>query len=265
MRSLIIITLSLSATLVLGACASSDPSADSVSAVNGPVLCPPDAGSATRDAAVHDALMAHPEWLMEMSQALRQKQQTAQQEQAKKALADNRDAVYHNSADPVVGNPGGDVTVVEFFDVECPYCKIVAPEIARLYAADKGVRVVFKEYPILGPASVIAAKAALASIKQGRYEVFHNALMADKTQEHQLTEAHIFDLARSVHLNLTRLKHDMASPELDAQIAANKALAATIGVRGTPGLIIGDKLTPGAMPYPAMLRAVAEMRGQKTE
>lgn len=253
--------LVLLVTVALTACAAAPQSETLAGATQ---QCPID-GEANLDTAIHDYLVhRHPEVLMEASQALRQRQQAAQAAAAKQALASNKDAIYHNTADPVVGNPAGDVTVVEFFDAECPYCKMVAPDLARLYGADKGVRVVFKEDPILGPMSVTAAKAALAARKQGKYEAFHNALMWDKTPEHQLTEPHIFEIAQSVHLDLAELKRDMASPEIDAQIAANIALAHKLGITGTPGLIIGDQLVPGAIRFEALKQAVAEARTPKT-
>jgi protein-disulfide isomerase len=213
------------------------------------------------DDAIHDYLVVrHPEVLREMSQALRDRQQATQAAQAREALAANGNAVYRDAADPVVGNPDGDVTVVEFFDFECPFCKRLAPELKRLYAGDAGVRVVYKQFPILGPVSVAAAKAALASAKQGRYEAFHDALMADQTPEHQLTEQHLLEVASSVQLDIAKLQADMASSEIEAKIAATTALARQIGLSGTPGVIIGETLVPGAMSFEALKTAVAAAR-----
>ncbi len=227
--------------------------------------CPVD-GEARRDqldASIHDYLTRHPEVLMEMSAALRQKQRAAMEEKAKQALADNHAALFDDPADPVVGNPKGDVTVIEFFDAECPYCKKLAPDLRRLMAVDPGVKLIYKEFPILGPGSMAAAKAALAARRQGKYEAFHDALMADATPEHQLAEPRILQIAKAAGLDVARLKTDMASPEIAAKIAANIDLARKIGLTGTPGLIIGGSLVPGAMPYEALKQAVAEARLQK--
>lgn len=207
---------------------------------------------------VHD----HPKDIMESVQAYqmeqRTKQQAAAQEKARLGIAENHDALYSDPSDPVVGT--GNVTVVEFFDAECPYCKRIAPDLARLIAENRDVRIVFKEYPILGPGSVVAAKAALAALKQGKYDAFHTALMADQTPEHQLAEPRIMEIAKAVGLNVVGLKADMQDPAIEAKINKNIALAQALGVRGTPGLIIGDQLSPGALPYPALAQAVANAR-----
>jgi protein-disulfide isomerase len=244
--------------LLLTACA--DQSPDQRAA-----LCPLDAPAAGADqarfdAAAHAYLMAHPEVLMEMSQALRQKQQAAQQEQARLGLSQQRAAIFADPTDPVAGNPAGTVTVVEFFDAECPYCKKLAPDLERLIAETKDLRVIYKEFPILGPGSRIAATAALAAMRQGKYEAFHRALMADRTPEHQLAEPRILDIAKSVGVDVPRLKKDMAAPEIAAKIAATIDLAHHLGINGTPGLIVGDRLVSGAMPYPALVQAVDEAR-----
>lgn len=246
--------------ILLAACAAAPPDnlADVQSQAPDTLFHSPEFG-----AALHDYLVVqHPEMLAEMTAALRQKQQAAAAAQAKAALAANPDAVFRDPADPVVGNPAGDVSVVEFFDYGCPYCKLAAPNLERLYATDKGVRVVYKEFPILGPVSLFAAKAALAAGRQGKYEAFHNALMADQTIEGKLTEAHVLEIAKTVRLDVERLKQDMNAPEIAAQIAATKALGTKLGVQTTPSLIFADKLMSGAMSYEAMTRTVAAARGR---
>jgi protein-disulfide isomerase len=216
-----------------------------------------DAGFGKR---VHDYLLANPEVVAEANQALQAKQQAAQREQTRQALAKNRDGLFADGTDPMVGNPSGDITVVEFFDNECPYCKKLAPDLAKLAAADPGVRVVYKEFPILGPGSTTAAKAALAAARQGKYAAFHDALMADHTPEHQLALPRILEIANALDIDTTRLQADMEAPEIGAKIAANIALARALGITGTPGLIIGDKVMPGAVPYQVMADAVAQVR-----
>ena len=250
----------LSLVAALGACANNTASADIASAAS--VQCPLD-GEVNLEQTIHDALLRHPEWLAEMSQALRTKQQADMAERARTAMAQNKAALYSNPADPIAGNPSGTVTVVEFFDRECPFCKRIAPDLQRLLAENPDVRVVYKEFPILGPGSIAAAKAALAAQRQGRYLPFHDALMADTTPEHQLAESRIMDIAQSVGLDLKRLKADMAAPDIAAAIESNKALARALGINGTPGLIIGDRFTAGAMSYEALRQAVAEARVQK--
>ncbi len=220
--------------------------------------------AAPSDTAIHDYILAHGDVILQALQENQKRQQAARLAVAGKAIAENKAALFDDARDGVAGNPKGDVTVVEFFDNECPYCKKVAPDLEKLIAADKGVRVVYKEFPILGPMSVIAAKAALASQGQGKFVAFHRALMADKTAEHQLTETHLLEIAGAVGLDIARLRRDMAAPEIQAQLDATIALARKIGITGTPGLIVGDSLTPGALPYEALVQAVAAARGQRT-
>ena len=212
------------------------------------------------DAIIHDYLIRHPEVLIEMTQILDDRQRVADAEQAKKGIAENQAALFRDPRDPVLGNPKGDVTIVIFQDKECPYCKAIAPDIAKLYASDKGVRVVYKEFPILGTGSTIAAHAALAAMKQGKFEDFNARLFADKTPEHQLTEAHILEIAKASGIDLARLKADMAAPEIDSLIADNKRLADKIGINGTPGILVGDHLAPGAVPYEDLVSMVADQR-----
>ena len=211
------------------------------------------------DAAIHDYLLTHGDVVLQSLQDNQKRQQAARMD----AL---RPALLADPTDPVTGDPGATVNVVEFFDNECPFCKKIAPDLARLMAENRDVRIVYKEYPILGPGSQIAARAALASMKQGKYQPFHTALMADATPENQLAEPRIMEIAKGVGLNVTRLKTDMAAPEIATKIAGNVGLARQLGITGTPGLIIGDKVMSGAVPYQVMAQAVAEARaGQQKD
>src|SRR6188508_3369018 len=133
-------------------------------------------------------------------------------EKAAVTLVERRKEILDDPESPVGGNPKGDVSVVEFFDYRCPYCKQVMPALDALLAKDKQLRFVYKEFPVLGPDSVHAARAALAARKQGKYEAMHRALMAVKGQ---LDEAAILKVAASVGLDIDRLKADTAAPEID--------------------------------------------------
>ena len=205
----------------------------------------------------------HPEVIAESGQKLRLKQLAERQAKGRQALVENRPQLFEDAADPVLGNPKGDVTVVEFFDNECPFCKKLSPTIERLISLDPEVRIVLKEYPILGPGSESAARYALAAMRQGKYLTFHNALMADKTPEHQLTEPRILELAAQSGMNVDRLKADAAQQPIINQIEANRALARKLTITGTPGLIIGDKIESGALTLEALQQAVAEVRRAK--
>lgn len=192
----------------------------------------------------------------------RQKQQAASAERTRKFLTTHPDQVYRNPADPVLGNPDGDVTVVEWFDNECPFCKKLSPEIERLIERDPNIRVVMKEFPILGPVSDLSAKYALAAMKQGRYREFHMALMTSAVAEHQLTDAQLRDFAKTAGLDVERMVKDSQDPEIARQIAATHSLAASLGVSATPGLLVGTKIYSGPRTAEAILNEVAAARGK---
>jgi len=215
----------------------------------------------TFDAKVHAYLSKHPEVMAEMSAALQQKQQAAALEKSSAAIKANAQALFAAAEDPVIGNPVGDVTVVEFFDYQCPYCKAEAENLTRLVAEDNHVRVVFKQFPVVGgPGSMTAAKAALAAIAQGKYANLHNALMKDKTPERQLTDNQIYALAGTAGLDVDRLKRDMATPDFAMKIAASMTLGRDIGITGTPALVIGGRVINGMVPYDALKGIVADER-----
>lgn len=205
----------------------------------------------------------HPEIVVEMNQKLRVKQVAERQAKGKQALFESRAEIFESSSDPVLGNPKGDVTLVEFFDNECPFCKKLSPTLEQLISKDSGVRVVLKEYPILGPGSEIAARYALASIGQGKYAAFHGALMADKTPEHQLAEPRIIEIAAGAGLDVARLKQDADGPEITGRIEGNRMLARKLTITGTPGLIIGGRIESGALSLEALQQAVADERRAK--
>jgi protein-disulfide isomerase len=158
----------------------------------------------------------------------------------------------------VIGNPAGDVTVVEFFDYRCPYCKRVTDSLVSLIDSDAKVRVVLKEFPILGPDSLVAARVALAAHKQGKYRAVHEALMAHKGS---FEKDALIEVAAKVGADPARLATDMDDPAITAQLKANDALAAKLGITGTPGFIFGRQLVPGAISLDDMKKLVAAARG----
>jgi protein-disulfide isomerase len=212
------------------------------------------------DAAIHDYLIAHPEVLVEVQRSLLAKQAEERQAKTKSAIEENRAALIADAADPEMGNPNGDVTIVEFFDNQCPFCKLLAPSLDQLVSSDHNLRIVLKEFPILGPGSDISARYALAAKRQGKYAPFHAALMADATPETKLAEPRILEIAASLDLDLARLKEDIQAPEIMDQIQRDRALAQTIGVMATPGLVIGDTVRSGAMPLNDLTEAIRAAR-----
>lgn len=206
---------------------------------------------------VHDYLLEHPEVIRDAIQALQAKEEAAKADQQASALSQYKDKLLTDPASPVAGNPMGDVTIVEFFDYKCPYCKRVTPALAELLAADKGVRLVFKEFPILGESSVTAARAALAAQKQERYFEFHNALMAHRGD---FDLAAIESIAKATGLDFVKLQADMKAPEVDQQLRDTHELALALGIRSTPTFIVGDEIVPGAISVEDMKALIADFR-----
>ena len=203
---------------------------------------------------LRNALKQDPSILRDAVDALQEDEGNHQRQQ----LATLRDKLI-DPADQIAGNPHGDVTIVEFFDTRCPYCRKLEPVMASLLAEDHGVRLVYKDLPILGPASVLGSKALLAAQKQGGYEKLRDAIMAAPPQT---TEATVQHAATNAGLDWTQLKHDMADPAIQARIDANLKLARTIGIEGTPALVIGSDLLPGAVEMAELKKAVAKARAQ---
>jgi protein-disulfide isomerase len=206
---------------------------------------------------IHDYLMAHPEVILEAVDNYQKQQEKAATQKQAQALIDRRQELQHTPDDPVIGNPNGDVTIVEFFDYRCPYCKTVAPAFIELYEKDGKARFVLKEFPILGPDSEFAAKAALAAQKQGKYRDLHLAMMAFKGK---LTSDDVRLLATKVGIDVPKLEKDMQDPAIAEAISRNYALAEALGIKGTPAFIVGDELVPGAISVEEMQRRIAAVR-----
>jgi len=206
---------------------------------------------------IHDYLMQNPDVLIEALRAAEDKANRDADAKAALVLKDRRGEVFNDPATPVGGNPQGDVTIVEFFDYRCPYCKQVQPALQTLIDQDPKLRFVYKEMPVLGAPSVTAAHAALAARLQGRYEAFHAAMMATKGQ---ITDEVVYQVAGSVGLDIDRLKRDMKAPEIEQAVKANLALAKALEIHGTPGFIIGEHIVPGAIDLDALKNLVADAR-----
>lgn len=189
------------------------------------------------DRRVHNYLMAHPEVIMESVNQLEARARQQEETEAQKVLQARADEVYRDPDSPVGGNPNGDITIVEFFDYNCPYCRAVAPVMTKAEEGDPQLRVVYKEFPILGPNSIFAAKAALAAHKQGKYVAFHRALYQVRGT---VDQGKTLETAASVGLDVERLKTDMNDPKIKAAIQKNLALAQALRINGTPGFVIGN-------------------------
>jgi protein-disulfide isomerase len=206
---------------------------------------------------VREYLLKNPEVILEALQILRERELAAEVENITRTIAERSEDILNDPAAPVGGNPSGDVTLVEFFDYNCQYCRRVAPTVVELEGDDPGLRLVYKEFPILGPGSQFAARAALASRRQGKYVPFHNALMQATGQ---VTEESVMDVARTVGLDPEQLMADMQDPALQEAIARNLRLAEALGITGTPSFIIGEEVVPGAVDLGTLQRLIAHAR-----
>jgi protein-disulfide isomerase len=211
------------------------------------------------EAIIHDYLMQHPDVLIAALRVAEEKLHHEDDAKASQAVAQHRHDVFEDAATPVGGNPHGDVAVVEFFDYRCPYCKQVEPSLESMLKQDPKLRFVYKEFPILGPVSVTAARAALAAQRQGKYDAFHAAMMEARGN---ITDDAVYQVAASVGLDLDKLKHDMASPQIAQELKDNLKLADALDIHGTPAFIIGDKVVPGALDLSALKTMVSDARKQ---
>ncbi|MGE5548034.1 MAG: DsbA family protein [Solirubrobacterales bacterium] len=193
---------------------------------------------------VRDYLMEHPEVIGEAVEALREKMRAQADAEAKKAVVARKDDLFAAKDDPVAGNPKGDVTLVEFFDYNCGYCKLTMDPMSEAVKADGKVKVVYKEFPILSEESVAAARVALAAKKQGKYDEVHRAFMKYRGK---LDEKAIFRLAGDAGANVDQLKKEMMAPEIEQQIKKNIELAHALDIGSTPTFVIGDRILSGAM------------------
>jgi protein-disulfide isomerase len=208
---------------------------------------------------VRDYLLEHPEVILEAIQRMHDAERVTELERQQASLAEFRPALYDSPGSPIAGNPEGDVTVIEFFDYRCSYCKRVVEHLLSAVAEDGQVRLVFKELPILGADSVFAARAALAARLQGEalYSDLHVALMGSKTG---VTEPVVMAIAEAIGLDIERLRVDMEAPEVEEEIRQNYILARALGIDGTPAFIIGDEVVPGAVGLDDLKDMIAKAR-----
>jgi protein-disulfide isomerase len=214
------------------------------------------------ESVIHDYLLQHPDLLIETLQKAEAMRKSNAGETASQAIAARHHEIFEDPQTPVGGNPQGDVTLVEFFDYRCPYCKKVQPSLRKLLREDPKLRIAYKDFPILGPVSVAAAQAALAARRQGKYEAFHDAMMAATGE---ITGDTVYQVAGSVGLDLGRLKQDVDAPEIGAALKANRALADALDIGGTPTFVIGDQLVPGAIDLARLEQLVVQARRHNRE
>jgi protein-disulfide isomerase len=212
--------------------------------------------SAQVEARMREYILNNPQVLLEAVQRQEEAKQAAEENAAKSALVQHIDQLL-KAKSPIGGNPNGDVTLVEFFDYNCPYCRKAGPIVAEAIAADKGLRIVYKEWPILGPGSEFAARAALAAHAQGKYEAFHQALM---TSSSSVDETSTIEVAKALGLDVERLKRDMEDEAINSELSQNYTLAEKLRITGTPAFVIGEKIIHGYADLATLQQAIAGAR-----
>lgn len=208
---------------------------------------------------MRDYLVKNPEILVEMTTELDKRQLAEQEEEQKKAIGDNADAIFRSSASHVAGNPDGDVSVVEFFDYNCGYCRRALPDVVKLVKDDGKIRLVLKELPIFGGDSEAAARLALAADKQGKYFELHQKLLSEPGKA---GKEKALRLAKELGLDVEQLEKDAEDPSVQKALDEAKDLAEKLKLQGTPLYLIGDRVLPGAPDdlYDQLKENVAEVR-----
>ena len=206
---------------------------------------------------VREYLLEHPEVIEEAILALNARRQAGQAARTRDALVKNRVALVDHPMSPVSGNPEGDVTLVEFFDYQCGYCKRSLEPVVDLLESDPELRIVWKDLPVLGQVSTFAALASMAAQKQGKYLELHKALMGARER---LTEESVMEIAGQAGLDVARLQQDMADAEVIAYLQDTQRLARELGINGTPAFVIGNTVVPGAVDGARLRQLIAEAR-----
>ena len=211
------------------------------------------------EAVIRDYLLSKPAIIREAIAVLQKQDAEVAVAKSKATLNTMRKDLLNSPLSPSQGNPKADVTIVEFFDFKCSYCKRVSPVLHEILKTDPNVRVVFKQLPVLGPDSIFAAQVALAVAKQGKYDAFHDALMGAES----LDEATVFALVEKQGIDAAKLRQDMLSPDIKAELEANLAMSVPLGITGTPGFVIGDTIAPGAIDIETMRQMIKAARQKK--
>ena len=199
---------------------------------------------------IRNYILEYPEIIPEAVEVLRSRQNITR-------IKDSQNLLYNDGYSFVAGNKNGDVTLVEFYDYNCGYCKQVPDVLARLIEEDKNLKVIFKELPILAETSQFASVAAMASMKQGKFSKFHSAMMKNKRA---LTEDLILKIATDSGIDEAQLLIDMEDPKIEENIMKTKYLVQNIGISGTPGFVIGNQIIPGFIPYEKLKAIITKER-----
>ncbi len=212
-----------------------------------------DPSRAAMEQVVRDYILAHPEIIPEAMTRL-------QEQQAAKQVSASRKQLETPFAGAWAGAEKPDVTLVEFFDYACGFCRASVPDLDRLLKDDRSLRIVYRELPILSAESEVAARVSLSAAKQGRFLDFHRALYAAGRPG----DAQIAAARRATGLDQAVVSRDAKAADVQNEIAGNLALAKTLGLSGTPSFVVGDKVLSGAVGYDALKQAIAEARSKRS-
>ena len=208
---------------------------------------------------VKQYILQHPEVLVESVRRYQEREQATQRQRTREAVLASLNDLQRDPSSPATGREGG-ITVVEFFDYHCGFCKRSEPAVIKILANHPEVQFVFKEFPILGAESSLGAKAGLAAARQGGYLRFHQALMA---LAGPITMHAIEELAGKQGMDVPKLKRDMESPEVQSVLARNRELALKLGVNSTPTFVVGSEMVPAALDDVTFERILAQAKSSK--
>jgi protein-disulfide isomerase len=225
--------------------------------VTDPSVAAGGAGTRTEtEQVVRNYLLNNPEVILEAMQRYQANESKREVDRIREGVKNNETELFREPRPILAGNPDGDVTMVEFFDYQCAYCKKVRDDLVKLLNEDGKIRLILKEFPILTPESELAARAAIAAQEQGKYWPFHLALLGSD----DLSEASIFAIAKQSGLDVERLKRDMKDPKVEARLQRNMKLAEAMQIKATPTFIIGNEPISGAYPIEKLKEMVADAR-----
>ncbi len=206
---------------------------------------------------VRDYLLKNPELVIETIQKFQENKRVAEEDSNRRALKSSKEQIYFDPDTPTTGDTNAAVTVVVFFDYNCPYCRTMSRELIDLIDSKQDLRIIWKEFPILGEDSAFTARSALAAQKQGKYLLFHRTMVISRSQ---LSQDWVLTLAEGIGLDVEQLKKDIESTEVKNQIVANRNLARKLGIRGTPAFIIDGEVISGAVEPDQLKELLAKAR-----
>ena len=209
---------------------------------------------------IKDYILNNPEHIIEAIQIFRQREELKKHEKIKGNLINFQGELFNDPDTPVGGNQNGSITIVEFFDYSCGYCKRALPDLIKLISSNKNIRFVFKEFPILGAQSIIASKAGLAAwiLDKGKYQIFHKAMMKAKGR---LSKSRVLKFAANSGYDVDDLQKTMKTPRIDAILKKTYILAKALDINGTPAFVIGDKVIRGAIDLETLKSLVSQEQG----